>query len=179
MLIAAFGESIKSGGAIDIENYIHKYAKEQYGFTDEQAASFWTALKTAPYEISGGKVYAPLPTTVKLLLDSTLAAAVILNDLRPDKNKEEFEQYKLMEAIRVYYLQFHYILETVNSPSFTPAQVPGVLAELKTMMANGDVLDRQFIKLNKAYLYPAELKEENDLRNMRIRLLYDRLSKTK
>ena len=44
---------------------------------------------------------------------------------------------------------------------------------------NNEILDVQFIELNKGYLNPSELKQENDLRNIRVQLLYDRLARTK
>jgi hexosaminidase len=179
ILLAAYAESIKSAKPLDIDGFITRYCKEQYGFNAEQSARFWKALKTTPYEIVHGKVESPEPLSIKQLLDSTRAAAETLYDLKPLKNKDEFEHYRLMEGIRVNYLQFHYILQKVNSPLFNTAQTPGILQELKDMMMNEDIIDLHFTELNKSFLYPAELKEENDLRSIRIKLLFDRLSRNK
>jgi hexosaminidase len=179
MLIAAYAESIKSAKPLDIEGFITKYCEEQYGFSAEQSARFWKALKTAPYEIVHGKVASPTPLTIKQLLDSTQMAAEVLYALHPTKNKEEFEHYRLMAGIRVHYLQFHDILQRVNSPSFAKEQVPGILQELKNMMINEEILSLHFDELNKGFLNTSELKQENDLRNIRVRLLYDRLSGSK
>jgi len=179
ILIAAYAESIKSAKPLDIESFITNYCKEYYGFDATESKKFWNALKIAPYEIVHGKVRTPVPMTIKQLLDSTQIAAGILNNLHPQNNKEEFEHYRLMTAIRVHYLQFHYILETVNSPAFTVDQVAGVLQELKGMMEHGERLSAQFDELNKNYLNTSELKQEDDLRNIRVRLLYDRLSRNK
>ncbi|HEY8784440.1 MAG TPA: family 20 glycosylhydrolase [Mucilaginibacter sp.] len=179
MLIAAYAESIKSVGPLDIESFITKYCKEQYGFNAEQSARFWKALKTTPYEIIAGKVASPAPLTVRQLLDSAQIAMKILYDLHPSKNKEEFEHYRLMAAIRAHYLEFQDILQRINSASFTIGEMPGILQELKNMMVNEEALNLHFDELNKNYLNPSELKQENDLRNIRVRLLYDRLSRTK
>jgi len=179
MLIAAYTESIKSTRPLDIEGFVVKYGKEQYGFNFVESAKFWNALKSAPYEIQHGKVLSPKPITINDLLDSAKISAQTLSDLKPEKNKEEFEHYKLMAGIRVHYLQFHEILQRVNSPAFTNAQIPAILQELKILQAGEESLDQKFNELNKSYLYPAELKRENDLRNQRIRLLYDRLSRKK
>jgi hexosaminidase len=179
MLIAAYAESIKSTNPLDIDGFITKYCNKQYGFNREQSAKFWRALKTTPYEIVHGKVEVPAPVSIKQLLDSTTTAEKTLSELHPEKNKEEFEHYRLMADIRLNYLEFHYILQRVNSPSFTLADVPGILQELKKLMVNQEKHDLHFNELNKNYLYPAEIKEENDLRNIRIRLLYDRLSRNK
>jgi hexosaminidase len=179
ILIAAYAESIKSTTPLDIDAFITRYCKEQYGFDAEESAKFWKSLKTAPYEIVHGKVRSPMPLTVKQLLDSTRTAAETLYELHPKDNKEEFEHYRLMAGIRLHYVQFHEILERLNSPSFTPDQVPGILQELKDMMMNETVLDMHFNELNKNYLNPSELKQEDDLRNIRVRLLYERLSRSK
>ena len=179
MLIAAYAESIKLAKPLDIETFIVKYGKEQYGFNFVESAKFWTALKSAPYDIVHGRVDAAKPITISNLLDSAKLSAQTLNELKPEKNKEEFDHYKLMAAIRVHYLAFHEILQRVNSPAFTNAQIPTVLQEIKILQASEETLDKQFIELNKSYMHPAELKRENDVRNNRIRMLYERLSRKK
>ena len=179
MLIAAYAESIQSTKPLDIEGFIARYSEAQYGFSYDETARFWSALKTAPYEIVGGKAVSPTPLSIKQLLDSAVAARKTLDNLRPKNNAEEFEHYRLMAAIRAYYLEFHEILQRVNSAGFMNEQVPGVLLELKNLMKNEEMLDLHFIELNKGYLNPAELKQENDLRNIRVQLLYDRLARIK
>jgi len=179
ILIAAYVESIQSAKPLDIEGFIAKYCDEKYGFNTVQAARFWKALKTTPYEIVAGKVISSTPFTVKQLVDSTQSALEILYDLHPTKNKEEFEHYRLMTAIRLQYLEFHEILKRVNSPEFTADEIPGVVLELRNMMMNGTVITMHFDELNKGFLNAAELKQEDDLRNERIKLLYERLSRSK
>ncbi|HAL81326.1 MAG TPA: beta-N-acetylhexosaminidase [Mucilaginibacter sp.] len=179
ILIAAYAESIRSARPLDIESFITGYCRERYGFNAEESARFWKALKTCPYEIVSGKVESRVPITIKQLLDSTQVAAKTLYELQPLKNAEEFAHYRLMAGIRVHYLEFHEILQRVNSPSFTKEQAEGILMELKNMMIAEETLNRQFIELNKGYLNISELKQENDLRNIRVRLLYDRLSGSK
>jgi hypothetical protein len=179
MLIAAYAESIRSAKTLDIETFVKNYCRTQYGFDATASDRFWNALKTTHYEIVHGKVRSPVPMTVKQLLDSTQTAAQTLDDLHPLNNKAEFEHYRLMTDIRVHYLQFHYILERVNSPSFGSEQVAGVLQELKSMMKEEETLSARFDELNKDYLNASELKQEDELRNIRIRLLYDRLSRSK
>jgi hypothetical protein len=178
ILIAAYTESLKSAKPLDIDSFIIKYCEEQYGFNVPESARFWKALKTTPYEIIHGKVESPTQIAIKQLLDSTQVAAETLYDLHPLKNKDEFEHYRLMTGIRLHYLEFQNVLYRVNSSSFTTDMVPGILLELKNMMINEEVLSMHFIELNKNYLNTSELKQENDLRNIRVRLLYDRLSRS-
>jgi len=179
ILIAAYAESIRTARPLDIESFITGYCQEQYGFNAGESARFWKALKTCPFEIVSGKVESLIPITIKQLLDSAQAASKTLYELQPLKNTGEFAHYRLMAAIRVHYLEFHEILQRVNSPSFTKEQAEGILMELKNMMISEETLNRQFIELNKGYLNISELKQENDLRNIRVRLLYDRLSGSK
>jgi hypothetical protein len=62
-------------------------------------------------------------------------------------------------------------------PSFTKAELPGVIQQLKQLLANAKKMDQRFIDLNKNTLYMGELKEENDLRDAKIHLLYQRLTR--
>ena len=179
VLLAAYIESINSPQPLDIEKFINDYCKKQYGFNQHQSALFWKALKAAPYQVMQGKVVAPTPISIKQLLDSTIWASQILNSLKPVKNQQEFEHYRLMTDIRIHYLKYEEIERTVNADSFTPDKIPVILAQLKSLMVTGNALDKRFIALNKDYLYPAELTDENELRNVKIRLLYQRLSRKK
>lgn len=179
MLVAAYTESITNAKPLNIESFITKYCKERYGFDANESARFWHALKITPYEIRNGKVESIVQFSVKQILDSTKTALETLYKLNPDKNKDEFEHYRLMTGIRVNYLQFQDILQRVNSPLFTEAMVPSVLQELKNLMIGNDVLDLHFTELNKDFLNASEIKTENNLRDLRVQLLYDRLSRNK
>jgi len=179
MLVAAYAEAIKSPDPLDIDGFIKKYCAEQYGFTAAESAAFLKALKTGPYEIVHGEVESKFRLSAKQLLDSTQAAMDVLYGLKPSKNKPEFEHYRVMMEIRRNYLRFHSILEEINSAEFKPTQIPGVLKELQNLLIAQDIADTHFSGLNKDFLYPAEIKEENELRNIRAKLLFDRLSRNK
>jgi len=179
ILVDAFTESIGKTGALDISSFIAKYCKDKYGFDATQSAKFWQALKTTPYEIRNGKVLARQPLTIKQVLDSTKTALDILYQLKSTGNEDEFEHYRLMTGVRVNYLQLEYILEQANAPEFTAEMVPGILQQLQNLMMSEDVVDMHFIELNKNFLNASELEAEDNLRNLRTRLLYDRLSRKK
>jgi hypothetical protein len=55
--------------------------------------------------------------------------------------------------------------------------VPGVLKELKDLLMTDELLSMHFTEANKGFLNPSELEAENNLRSVRIHLLYDRLSR--
>lgn len=176
MLLAAYLESVKSPKPLDIEKFIASYCKKQYGLDQQQSMLLYKALKTTPYQIMQGEVVSPKPMTIKQVLDSTLWAAKTLNSLKPSKNQQEFDQYRLMTDIRIHYLRYEEIEKEANSGNFNRSDI---LSRLKTLMVNGGQLDTRFNTLNKDYLYPGELAQENELRNVKVRLLYQRLSRKK
>jgi hypothetical protein len=179
MLLTAYTESLKSNKPLDPDSFVTKYATDHYGFSGEQSVSFWKALTTTPYEVMQGKVVTHTLLSLQRLVDSTSQATKVLGDLKPTKNEAEYAQYKLMMDIRLHYLRYELIEANVNSPSFDSAQIPDVLSELKKLITDENDLNARFNELNKDYLYPSELVEENQLRNAKVNLLYNRLSRQK
>jgi hexosaminidase len=177
MLLGAYTTSLQSQRPLDIPSFIQTYGKQQYGFNDQQSSLFWKALTTCPYEINQGKVVASQDITVSQLADSQALAVKTLYQLQPQKNREEFEHYRLMADIRMLYLSYQKIEAEVNDPNFSNSKLPSVLPQLKKLLSDAKVIDQRFINLNKNTLYTNELKEENDLRNSKIKLLYQRLAK--
>ncbi|HYK46740.1 MAG TPA: hypothetical protein VEV83_16295, partial [Parafilimonas sp.] len=177
ILLAAYSKSLQTRSPLDIPEFIKTYGKEQYGFTEQESASFWKAVTTCPYEINQGKVIAPQDIAVSQLADSQAIAVKTLYQLQPQKNKEEFEHYRLMADIRMLYLSYQKIEAEVNDPGFSNSKIPSVLGQLKKLLDDARSIDQRFIDLNKSTLYPGELKEENDLRTTKINLLYERLAK--
>ncbi|MDP4292023.1 MAG: beta-N-acetylhexosaminidase, partial [Bacteroidota bacterium] len=179
LLLAAYTEGINSQHPLDIHQFITEYCNTTYGFNKAQSAAFWNALKAAPYEVNAGKVVNKPGLSLQGLLDSARLSAKEFHELKPLKNRNEFEQYRLMADIRVQYLAFQNIEKQVNEASFTISQIPFVLKQLEDLMAKDEGLSRRFTALNKGYYHPSEIEAENQLRKARIQLLYDRLSRRK
>jgi hexosaminidase len=177
MLIQAYFESLASLQPLNIETFIEKYAADKYGFNKEQSAKFRSALKMAPYEIQQGEVKSPRPMSVQNLLDSASMTAETFRDLVPSHHKDEFEHHRLMADVRVYYLTYQRIEKQVNSDAFTKEELPNVISLLKNLLADSEKLNKRFIALNKHHFYTAELQHENDLRNSKVKILYDRLTR--
>lgn len=176
MLVDAYFKAVNSLQPLDIEAFVYGYAQEKYGFTKQQSVDFWDALKAIPYEVNQGQIiHSNLSITE--LLDSAKLVAKTLKELRPQTNKEEFEHYRLMSDIRVHYLSYLAIEIKANSPDFSKQEIPDLLRQLEVLMKN--TLDKRFIKLNKGSFFKGELDQENELRNSKVRLLYQRLSKDK
>jgi hypothetical protein len=176
MLIAAYLESIKSVNPLPVKQFVDGYCKTNYGFNADQSARFWNALIKAPYEINQGKV-AKAGLTADQLLDSAKSAAAVLNSLTPLNNKTEFEHYRLMAAIRVQYLSYSAIEIRAYAADVTDAEIKQLITKLRALQ--NDALDKKFIELNHDFLYPEELRQENELRGAKIKLLLARLSRTK
>jgi len=179
MLLKAYSQSLRTDEPLDIPVFITKYSKQQYGFDQQQAASFFKALTTTPYEVKQGEVIAPSTMTIQQLADSQMTAVKILYGLKPTKNIEEFEHYRLMADIRMLYLNYQKVEKEANMPSFSKAQIPIAIQQLKQLLEDSQKIDQRFIDLNKNTLYMGQLKEENDLRDSKIRLLYQRLTRDK
>jgi hypothetical protein len=82
-----------------------------------------------------------------------------------------------MTAIRVQYLAYQSIEARANAPEMTEAGLPALLKELDVLQP--EELDKKFTRQNTGYLYPAEIRQENELRNAKIELLRARLSRSK
>lgn len=176
MLIAAFFEAVNNTKPLEMDEFVHGYAQERYGFDQYQAAEFWNALKAIPYEIVQGRISNP-DISMGSFLDSAQVVAATMHRLKPSLNEQEFEHYRLMSDIRLQYLKYMEIEKRVNAVDFRTEDIPKVLKDLKAL--DTAELDERFMRLNRGTLYDAELKVENEYRNSKIRLLYQRLSRNK
>ena len=176
MLIAAFFEAANNPRPLDTEHFVLQYAQKQYGFDRQQAKDFWMALKAVPYEIVQGKISNP-QVSMSSFLDSAEMVVATMHRLKPTANKQEFENYRLMSDIRLQYLKYMDIEKMVNSADFKAEDVPKALAALDALQTSG--LDERFMQLNKGYFFEGELKQENQYRNGKIKLLRERLSRNK
>jgi hypothetical protein len=179
ILFDAFKEGVNSKQPLNIDDFIQKYCKDHFGFNQAQSISFWTALKTAPYEIKQGEVAAPTAISIQQLLDSNRMAVKALYALKPIKNQEEYEHFKLMTDIRNYYLQYQVIEKQVNDTTFNDTEKPVVLEKLKTLLASSEGLNTRFNALNKGFLNASDIAYENEVRNIKVINLYNRLARKK
>ena len=176
MLVAAYKQTIHQSGKLNIDSFVTAFAQNNYGFNQKNAELFRRALFTAPYTVSDGKVHAPFEMSLQQLRDSVDWAAKTLRALNPLKNAGSFAHYQLMADIRVYYMDFLQIEALVNADSFSESSRASVIQRLGLLLRQGELIDQRFLALQVGLLYPAALKEENNLRNQRVRLLYERLA---
>jgi hypothetical protein len=172
MTIAAYLQSINENKPLQTYAFVNDYTKNQFGFSTAQAADFWNAVKRAPYEVSQGKVVGA-NISITSLLDSARISAATLKALKPARNTDNFRHYQLMADIRVSYLTCLKVQASMNDASYNGSRAAGLLKELDALpMAD---LDKRFIALNSAMLYPEELLTENKLRKEKWNLLRKKL----
>lgn len=176
ILIAAFFEGINKEEPLDVAQFVLQYAQKQYGFDQVQAGEFWSALKAIPYEIVQGQI-SRADLTMSTFIDSAEMVAATMHRLQPVRNQQEFEHYRLMSDIRLQYLRYMQIETKVNSERFREEDIPAMLAALEDLDISR--LDKRFMKLNHGVFHKAELKQENEYRNSKIRLLHQRLSRNR
>ncbi|MBN2610146.1 MAG: beta-N-acetylhexosaminidase [Bacteroidales bacterium] len=179
MLVAAYAKAMTQKDGLDIEQFIISYCDDRYGFNKQEALQFWKAIKGMPYKVVNGKVDKHIELTVRILLDSVRQDQIILNNLVPEKNAEEFEHYRLMTDIRENYLAFENIETFVNSQEFKIDNIPEVLRQLEVILEKDNTIKARFTNMNKGLFYPEQIKEENQIRTERVKILYERLKKNR
>ncbi|HWB25767.1 MAG TPA: beta-N-acetylhexosaminidase [Chitinophagaceae bacterium] len=179
LLIEAYAKSLSQQTPMDIKGFIMQAVPQRYGLDKQQTLNFWQALTTPALQVENGIVKSDFPRTLAEITHDAENAASVFKKLQPSKNQVEFEHYRLMADIRVQYLHYLLIEQWANSAGFTQKDVPAALRQLKVLLANASQLDKRFIELNKDSYYITELKAENEVRNKRLQILYDKLNRSR
>jgi len=175
LLITAYTQAVQDKD-FDTHRFIVQYCHDHYALDEEAAVGFQKALFNAPYKVVDGKVLATPEISLPTLLDSARESARIMRSLKPLKNAKEFEHYRLMADIRVYYLTYLNIEARVNAAT-SIANYHSYTAQLRALIATEPLLDETFTRLNAETLYPAAIREENAIRVYRTHQLYQRLTR--
>jgi hypothetical protein len=176
ILLSAYGDALKDQNPLDINNFIASYAQTQFGLSAVAAKQFKEALMIAPYEVSQGKVVGHDQMSIHTLTDSAALASKALHDIVVSRNKNEFEQFRLMADIRLQWLKYEEIESQVNEKTFSRKLVPSLIRQLRNLIQSSKNIDQRFIALNKDWYFPSVLEEENHLRNQKMRQLYFKIS---
>lgn len=174
ILIEAYFTALASQSPLDINEFVASYAKRQYGFEADEAEKFWKALKSNPYEINQG-VTSVKSVSVTQMKDSAGWVLKQFEELKPKVNKAEYAHYILMSQIRWRYLKYMEVEMRLNSPDFKIDELPLMKQKIKDLLRED--LNRKFLNLNQEWLFAAEIQQENELRNSKIRLLEARLNR--
>lgn len=174
ILVEAYFASLRSQRPLDIDTFVRTYARDRYGFGAEETVKFRNALKANPYEINQGVVSAK-SVSITQMKDSADWVLRQFEQLKPQNNKEEFAHYILMSQIRLRYLTYMEVETRLNSPDFRMAELPKMKGIIRKLLDQD--LDKKFRELNSTWLYDAEIEQENELRNTKIKMLLARLDR--
>ncbi|WP_413668076.1 family 20 glycosylhydrolase [Mucilaginibacter sp. Mucisp86] len=177
LLITAYTEAVKSNQPLDVTAFIRNYCKTNYGFNQSDAELFKQALFTAQYPVAMGKVKGKTNLSLDELIDSTGTALSTLNKLKPQKNLREFEHYRLMAEIRLFYLHVLQVEAAMNSAQFNVASKDKYRPAIIALKRQSVLIDEKFNKLNGGFLKAGELADEKELRNAKLSEIYAKLIK--
>ncbi|UZR96415.1 beta-N-acetylhexosaminidase [Chondrinema litorale] len=177
ILIACYGEAIKTKEPIDTDKFILDYAANQFGLNQKDTETLLAFLSVPPELIVNGKPQKS--ESVEQMQQDFGKIRDQINDIQPKKHQSEFAHFKLMADLRMHYLDFKGVEAKYNADSFTIAQTSELVSELEKILKDAKALNRRFTALNKGFLYDTEIEHQNQLRVMPIQLLYDRLMKVK
>lgn len=177
ILISSFAKALQTEKPIDPKSFVLKYGKDRFDLNTTDAQNLLDFLFFPPELIVHDK-----PVSSKSISEMKRKYAKVrdpLKKIKPKNHKKEFAHFKLMADLRMHYLDFKEVQSTYNSESFRASQSPKLIKKLDRMLVDAKKLSRRFFKLNKGFLYDAELKEQNRLRMQPIKVLRDRLTKLK
>ena len=120
-----------------------------------------------------------LPGSIAEMRSSSDVARKLLYGLKPTRNEQEFEHFRLMADLRNYYLAFKELESVYNSDQFVISNSEQLATELERLLDESKTLDQRFADLNKGFLYDSEIRDQNRIRNLGLNVLYNRLSKTR
>ncbi|MEA2063812.1 MAG: family 20 glycosylhydrolase [Gemmatimonadota bacterium] len=177
ILVAAYAQALEQVEPIEPPAFVAEYAAERFGFDNFEARRFWEVLTTDPSMV---ETNTPLEEDyTKEVLSHVRQAQKKLGSLKPRSNEKEFEHFRLMFDIREQYLAFMEIQCRVQSPGFSLAQAERAALDLGKVMAKSSGLDERFRRLNAGFLHDSEIEKECEVRNKKMRLLYERLARKK
>lgn len=174
ILIAAYAQALKQQKPLEPKKFVVEYGNKRFGFSKRQAEEFWKALTIEQELITGGK---PAKSeTIDQLQTVAQEAADILNQLKPVRNKKEFEHFRLMIDLRKFYLSFSEVKAFYNSADFTRGDAKQLIPDLEALLEKSQTLSQRFTTLNKGFLSDQELQEQNEIRELPLEILHKRIS---
>lgn len=168
VLLEAFAEAVSEENAIDVEDFVSRYALERFGLED---ASALMRLFSTPQLPVDGKHFSA--DRIESELESARITREMLAGVKPAKGKAEWSQYVLMLDIRLNYLAYNKVRAQFESSA--SYDVAALKAELKSLLKESESLRRRFVKAQEGYLKDpsAPLGEWSYIEGMR--RLYDSL----
>lgn len=177
ILIASYARALSQQDPINPASFVIEYAQKRFGLTKEGGSLLWKALTISPELIVEGKPAGN--QSIQEMRNENNVARQILYQLKPERNQKEFDHFRLMADLRDYYLAYKEIEAAYNSPAFNDKISLQLINELNDLKKRAVKLDERFYRLNKGFLFDGEIREQNNIRNKPVDLLYLRLSGAK
>jgi len=174
ILIAAYGESLKSNEPLDPEIFVRKYGKERFGLSDTESQVLWDMIKMEQAVVRGSKYK---NEDIDKICAEAINIKQKLEKLKPVRNAKEIEHFKLMLDIRIEHLDLCKIENIYQSPSFNISKASEVFAVLKSSIDRSPEISERFFKLNKGFLHDEELNRINHIRTHRMNIMYETIGR--
>jgi len=81
-----------------------------------------------------------------------------------------------MLDLRLFYLNFKKVESIYESEQYNSETAHKILPELKKLLKESKKLNKRFAILNKGFLYPEEIEEQNNIRNKKLKNIYEIVS---
>lgn len=173
IIVACYGEALKTEGAVNSQQFVIKYAVERFGLTENEGRALWEIL-TAPQEVIVRGEDLNKKGVSEILADTRKIQSKLYS-LKPKTNLKEFDHFKLMFDIRVQYLMFKEVENEYESDKFSREAAPQFIKRLEPLVKEAKSINKRFISLNKGFLYHQELVEINGLRTEKLFKIYQTL----
>jgi hypothetical protein len=171
ILVAAYSNALCQKAPIVPEQFVIDYGQEHFGLSKEESKILWDYLNHTQVVLGSGQSFEK--KDIGKIRGAFRKVSLPIHQITPSHHQQEFEHFKLMADMRLFYLSVRQIESIIESPEFTRSKINKVEKPLRALVKASKELDFRFIVLNKGYLYNSELNRLNNLRNMRIRRLWD------
>ena len=173
LLIAAYAKALQQTEPLDPVVFVEEYAKERFGLNKEECKQFRIALFASP------EIIRPENISDQKKIGETKAeidnACQTMAGLKPQANQIEFEHLRLMLDLRQFYLDSKAVESLYESDFLANGRKSELLNSISDLLARSKKLDQRFSSLNKGFLYPSEIEEQNRIRSRKIENIYTAL----
>lgn len=173
ILIDAFCQASQSVDSLHPQKFIIDYAHQRYGLSQQESQTFLSYFQMPQDIVSHGRDNKG--NSIMELLCECMKLQDSFNTLKPNKNLNEFEHYRLMLQLRINYLQFKAIEQKFESSNYHISQAPGLLNELKYILNESEKLSQRFIDMTEGYLKSGQAEKINIERIRKFKQLYETL----
>lgn len=167
ILIAAYSQALKQKEPLEPEKFVIEYAQKRFGFSEKEGGKLWQIFMASPQLVK-------VENQEKLdtICQSVEKAKELMSLLKPKFYKKEFEHLRLMIDLRLFYLDLKKVEAFYESDKYSRGMAAKIIPELERLLKESEKLDKRFAYLNKGFLYPKEIEEQNSVRSEKLKKIY-------